>query len=89
MEITTAIAEQTTAAAEQAMQYKFAITPDNFVDALPIMGKGMLGIFIVMAIIILCVMLLNNLTSPDRKAKKLEKKNAKAAANANTNANNG
>lgn len=82
MENTTVI-EQTTQAVEEAMQYKFAITPENFIDALPIMGKGMLGIFIVMAIIIGCVALLNYVTSPDRKAKKLEKKKAQEAANNN------
>lgn len=30
----------------------------NFLSTLPIMGKGMLGIFIVTAVIILCVNLL-------------------------------
>jgi hypothetical protein len=43
----------------------------------------MLGIFIVMGIIILCVSLLNHFGSPDRKAKKEAKKAAKAQANAN------
>lgn len=33
----------------------------QFVDSLPIMGKGMLGIFIVTGVIILMVMLLNKL----------------------------
>ena len=35
----------------------------QFVDSLPIMGKGMLGIFIVTGVIILMVMLLNKLES--------------------------
>ncbi len=83
MENTTTIIEQTTEAVTQAMQYKFDITPENFINSLPIMGKGMLGIFIVMAIIIGCVALLNFATSPDRKAKKLEKKKAKEAAEKN------
>lgn len=46
------------------------------IDALPIMGKGMLGIFIVTAVIILCVTGLNYFTSSERKAKKAAKKNA-------------
>ena len=36
---------------------------DNFVSTLPVMGKGMLGIFIVTAAIILTVILLNKFTS--------------------------
>ena len=36
---------------------------DNFVSTLPVMGKGMLGIFIVTAAIILTVVLLNKFTS--------------------------
>ena len=35
----------------------------QFVDSLPIMGKGMLGIFIVTGVIILMVMLLNKLSN--------------------------
>ncbi|MBE6771201.1 MAG: hypothetical protein E7547_03535 [Ruminococcaceae bacterium] len=67
------------------MEYKFAVTPENLAQTAPIMGKGMIGIFIVMGIIILCVTLLNNLGSPDRKQKKEAKKAAKAQAKANTN----
>ena len=76
--VTTAVTE-----AVNDMQYVFAITPENLAQTAPIMGKGMIGIFIVMGIIILCVTLLNNLGSPDRKAKKEAKKAAKAAAKAN------
>ena len=36
---------------------------DNFISTLPVMGKGMLGIFIVTAAIILTVILLNKFTS--------------------------
>jgi len=36
---------------------------DNFLATLPIMGKGMLGIFVVTAIIIACIKLLNKLTN--------------------------
>ena len=78
---TSAVAEESTAAEE--IQYEFKVTPDNFVDSLPIMGTGMLGIFIVMGVIIACVAALNKLTSSDRKAKKLEKKKAKEAAKNN------
>ncbi len=79
MEDSAAVAETT------AMEYKFAVTPENLAQTAPIMGKGMIGIFIVMGIIILCVTLLNNLGSPDRKQKKEAKKAAKAQAKANTN----
>ncbi len=40
---------------------------DYFLSSLPIMGKGMLGIFIVTAIIVVCVNALNSL--PDKKDK--------------------
>ena len=36
---------------------------DNFITTLPVMGKGMLGIFIVTAAIILTVVTLNKFTS--------------------------
>lgn len=36
---------------------------DKFFEVLPVVGKGMLGIFIVTAIIIACVALLNRFTS--------------------------
>lgn len=78
---------ETTAVVETTRDYW---TPENLVGAkgtAPIMGKGMVGIFIVMGIIILCVTLLNNLGSPDRKQKKEAKKAAKAQAQANTNQN--
>ena len=67
------VAEESTAAEE--IQYEFKVTPDNFVDALPIMGTGMLGIFLVMGVIIACVAALNKASSSDRKAKKKAKKN--------------
>lgn len=40
---------------------RFAV--DSFMETLPIMGKGMLGIFVVTAVIILVVLLLNKLTN--------------------------
>ncbi len=42
----------------------FKINIQGFLDTLPIMGKGMLGIFIVTCVIILTVILLNKLTAP-------------------------
>lgn len=70
MEQTTQLAEQIVATAADAMQYEFAFTPDKFVDALPIMGTGMLGIFVVMGVIILCVSGLNALGNRPKKEKK-------------------
>ncbi len=46
---------------------------ENLLASLPIMGKGMLGIFIVTAVIILVVMALNYTTSPRTKKKKEDK----------------
>lgn len=80
---TTVISEVATTVAD--MQYKFAITPENLAQTAPVMLKGMIGIFIVMGIIILCVSLLNTLGSPERQQKRAEKKAAKAAAKANNN----
>lgn len=70
MEQTTQLAEQIVATASDAMQYEFAFTPDKFMEALPIMGTGMLGIFVVMGVIILCVSGLNALGSRPKKEKK-------------------
>ncbi len=39
----------------------FAFRPDLLVEVLPIMGIGMLGIFLVTGVIIGCVALLNKL----------------------------
>lgn len=41
----------------------FEFRPDLFIDALPIMGTGYLGIFIVTAVIIVVVALLNKFGS--------------------------
>ncbi len=48
------------------------INLEYLLNALPIMGKGMLGIFVVTAVIILVVMALNYTTSPKAKKKKEE-----------------
>lgn len=42
------------------------ISVEKLMQALPLMGKGMLGIFVVTAVIILFVMLLNRLTQPKK-----------------------
>ncbi len=39
------------------------ISIDAFIQSLPVMGKGMLGIFIVTAIIVLSILILNKVTS--------------------------
>ncbi len=72
-ETTTQIIEQVAETTEKAMQYEFAFTPDKFIDALPIMGKGMLGIFIVTTVIILVVGALNKLSAPKAKKDKEQK----------------
>ena len=41
----------------------FAFRPDLMLEVLPIMGTGMLGIFLVTSVIIGCVSLLNKFTS--------------------------
>ena len=41
----------------------FAFRPDLMLEVLPVMGTGMLGIFLVTGIIIGCVSLLNKFTS--------------------------
>ena len=45
------------------MENDMNISIDNLMTALPIMGKGMLGIFVVTVVIILTVMILNKVTS--------------------------
>ena len=51
------------------------IDTDAFVDSLPIMGNGLLGIFIVTIVIIICIYILRALTS-----KKAESEAAAQAA---------
>ncbi len=65
METITTVA---TTVAETAAGIGF--TPENLAETAPIMGKGMLGIFIVMGIIILCVSGLNHVGSKPKKDKK-------------------
>ena len=40
--------------------------PYAFIETLPYMGKGMLGIFIVIGIIIICATILNKLTGNNK-----------------------
>ena len=42
---------------------EFVFRPDLMMEVLPIMGTGMLGIFLVTGVIIGCVSLLNKFTS--------------------------
>ena len=37
----------------------FSFAPDKFFETLPILGKGMVGIFIVTAVLVLTITLLN------------------------------
>ena len=46
--------------------YTFGINPEAFMDSLPTMGLGMLGIFIVTGIIILVVTLLTKIFTPKK-----------------------
>ncbi len=81
---TTASVTETIATVESGIGF----TPENLAETAPIMGKGMLGIFIVMGIIILCVAFLNYVGSPERKREREARKQAKAeAGNKNTNSN--
>lgn len=66
---TSTVTELVTAATE-AYHYSFAVTPDKFLESLPIMGKGMLGIFLVMGIIILTITLLNKFSNKETPSKK-------------------
>jgi len=42
---------------------KFNINTDALLETLPIMGKGMLGIFIVTAVIVLSMLILNKVSN--------------------------
>lgn len=80
METTAPVAEEIVLLAEDAVAEVEAIsevaetrdywTPEGLKESAPIMGKGMLGIFIVMGIIIACVSGLNKFSNPKKKEKK-------------------
>lgn len=56
---------ETTAVQDEAPKMEIKVQPDTLVsETLPMMGKGMLGVFIVIAVIIAIVYILNTLTKP-------------------------
>lgn len=59
--------EETTVQVERG---DIGFTPENLSWSLPIMGKGMLGIFIVTSIIVVSTVALNKFTAPRNKEKK-------------------
>ena len=59
-----------------AEDHGIGFTPDGLEWSLPIMGKGMLGIFIVTTIIVTVTVVLNKVTAP-RKPKEKKDKNSK------------
>lgn len=66
-EIAAEAAVETTAVVEVTRDYW---TPEGLKESAPIMGKGMLGIFIVMGIVIACVSVLNNASGSKKKKEK-------------------
>ena len=79
-EVTTVIldeksTEEVTAVAETtAVEHKIGFTPESHDWSLPIMGKGMLGIFIVTTIIVTVTVVLNKATAPRKKNKEKKDK---------------
>ena len=59
-----------------AEDHGIGFTPEGLEWSLPIMGKGMLGIFIVTTIIVTVTVVLNKVTAP-RKPKEKKDKNSK------------
>ena len=59
-----------------AEDHGIGFTPEGLDWSLPIMGKGMLGIFIVTTIIVTVTVVLNKVTAP-RKPKEKKDKNSK------------
>ena len=45
----------------------FSFTPDVFMQTLPMLGKGMVGIFVVTAVIVLSITALNKMGSRSKK----------------------
>ena len=79
-EVTTVIldeksTEEVTAVAETtAVEHKIGFTPESLDWSLPIMGKGMLGFFIVTTIIVTVTVVLNKATAPRKKNKEKKDK---------------
>ncbi len=61
-------------AVEEVSRGDVGFTPDSLSWSLPIMGKGMLGIFIVTAIIVIVTVVLNKATAPRKKNKEKKDK---------------
>ncbi len=59
---------------EEVSRGDVGFTPDSLSWSLPIMGKGMLGIFIVTAIIVIVTVVLNKATAPRKKNKEKKDK---------------
>lgn len=70
-ELTTA--EETTAVEMTTVEHGIGFTPEGLEWSLPIMGKGMLGIFIVTSIIVAVTVVLNKATSPRKPKEKKDK----------------
>lgn len=70
MEMTTLAANIASAVETTAAAGGIGFTPENLMETAPIMGKGMLGIFIVMGIVIACVSALNNFSGPKKNKEK-------------------
>ena len=79
-EVTTVIldeksTEEVTAVAETtAVEHKIGFTPESLEWSLPIMGKCMLGMFIVTTIIVTVTVVLNKATAPRKKNKEKKDK---------------
>ena len=65
--------EVTTVEATTAVEHKIGFTPESLEWSLPIMGKGMLGIFIVTTIIVTVTVVLNKVTAPRKNKEKKDK----------------
>lgn len=65
--------ELTTAEATTVVEHGIGFTPEGLEWSLPIMGKGMLGIFIVTTIIVTVTVVLNKATSPRKPKEKKDK----------------
>lgn len=63
-----------TVAETTAVEHKIGFTPESLEWSLPIMGKGMLGIFIVTTIIVTVTVVLNKATAPRKKNKEKKDK---------------
>lgn len=48
---------------------KIDFNVDKLMESLPLMGKGMLGIFVVISVIMLTIFILNKTTSTKKKSK--------------------